>query len=104
MAYPQLRVNWTVDVNEPDPDIIEVLLPQSQKVLKEVLNIKNGKRKYKKMTDEEKRKRLDDSKVHRSNLTTGFNLLMKFVPGTKKLNRPEILVSTVNYIRDLEEN
>jgi hypothetical protein len=44
MAYPQVRVNWTVEVNEPDPDIIEVLLPQSQKVLKEVLSTKNGKR------------------------------------------------------------
>jgi hypothetical protein len=63
MAYPQVRVNWTVEVNEPDPYIIEVLLPQSQKVLKEVLSNKNGKRKYKKMTDEDKRKR--------------FNLLMK---------------------------
>jgi hypothetical protein len=55
------------------------------------------------MTGEDKRKRLDDSKVHRSNLTTGFNLLMKCVPGTKNLNRPKILVSTVNYIRELEE-
>jgi hypothetical protein len=103
MAYPQVRVNWTVEVNEPDPDIIEVLLPQSQKVLKEVLSTKNGKRnQYNKMTDEDKRKRLDDSKVHRSNLTTGFNLLMKCVPGTKNLNRPKILVSTVNCIRELE--
>jgi hypothetical protein len=89
-------------VNEPDPDIIEVLLLQSQKVLKEVLSTKNGKRKYKKMADEDRRKRLDGSKVHRSNLTTGSDLLMKCVPGTKKSNGPEILVSTVNYIRELE--
>jgi hypothetical protein len=71
-------------------------------VLNEVLSTKNGKRKYKKMTDEEKRKRLDESKVNRSNLITGFNLLMKCVPGTYKLNRPEILMSAVNYIRKLE--
>jgi hypothetical protein len=45
MAYPQVRVNWTVEVNQPDPDIIEVLIPQSQNVLNEVLSAKKGKKK-----------------------------------------------------------
>jgi hypothetical protein len=58
MPYPLVRVNWTVEVNEPEPDIIEILIPSSQKVLKEVLN---GKRtKYQMMTYKQKRKRLDD--------------------------------------------
>jgi hypothetical protein len=54
------------------------------------------------MTDEDKRKRLEGSKVNRYNLTTAFNLLVKCVPGTEKLNRPDIFVSTVNYIRELD--
>jgi hypothetical protein len=55
------------------------------------------------MSDKQKRKRLDDSKENRLNMTTGFNLLKKCVPGTYKLSRPEILISAVNYTRELEE-
>jgi hypothetical protein len=32
----------------------------------------------------------------------GFNLLKKCVPGIEKLNRPDILMSAVNYIKQLE--
>jgi hypothetical protein len=77
MPQPQFRVNWTVEVNEPEPDIIEVLLPSSQKVLKEVLSTKNGKRtQYQMMSDKQKRKRLHDSKENRLNMTTGFNVFL----------------------------
>jgi hypothetical protein len=58
MPQPQVLVYWTVEVNEPEPEIIEVLLPSSQKVLKEVLSTKNGKRtQYQMMSDKQKRKK-----------------------------------------------
>jgi alpha-L-arabinofuranosidase len=40
--------------------------------------------------------------VYRKKMTTGFNLLKKCVPGTKKSNRPDMLITTVKYIRELK--
>jgi hypothetical protein len=45
--------------------------------------------------------------VQREKMTTGFNLLTECVPGTKKvpgkrLNRPDMLMKTVNYIKELQ--
>jgi hypothetical protein len=40
-------------------------------------------------------------RVHRKDMTTGFNLLKEWVPGTEKLNRSHILMETVNYIKEL---
>jgi hypothetical protein len=94
-----------MEVNQPDPDILEVLLPQSQKLLKDVLTDSNGRSKctkYQMLSDKEKKRRREESTENRYNLTTGFNLLKKCVPGTKKSNRPDILMSAVNYIRELE--
>jgi hypothetical protein len=99
MPYPQMRVNWTVVVNQPDPDILAVLLPKSQNVQKEVLSTKKS-RKYSKEVREDNRK---INEVYRKEITSGFNLLKKCVPGIEKSTRPEILMSTVNYIRELEK-
>jgi hypothetical protein len=60
MAYPQVRVNWTMEVNKPDPDILEVLLPKSQKLVKDVLTASNGRSKctkYQMLSDKEKKKK-----------------------------------------------
>jgi hypothetical protein len=51
MPYPQVRVNWTMEVNRPDPDMLEVLLPQSQNVLKEVLSTKKSRKSLKKKSE-----------------------------------------------------
>ena len=40
---------------------------------------------------------------YRDEINSGFNLLMKWVPGTTKSSRPEILKKTVNYIQKLQE-
>jgi hypothetical protein len=40
---------------------------------------------------------------YRDEIKSGFNLLMKWVPGTTKSSRPEILMKTVNYIQKLQE-
>jgi hypothetical protein len=98
MLYPNVRVNWTVEVNRPDPDMLEVLLPQSQKLLKEVSSTKR----IRKFTKEMRQDNRKINQVYRNKTTTGFNLLKKCVPGTEKLNRPEILMSVVNYIRELK--
>jgi hypothetical protein len=97
MAYPQVRVNWTMEVNQPDPDILEVLLPKSQNVLKQVLSTKKSGKCLKEVREDRK-----VNEVYRKDMTTGFNLLKKCVPGTKKSNRPDILMSAVNYRRELE--
>jgi hypothetical protein len=55
------------------------------------------------MSDKQKRKKLDGAKEDRFNMTNGFNLLKKCVPGTYKLSRAEILISAVNYIGIIEE-
>jgi uncharacterized coiled-coil protein SlyX len=40
---------------------------------------------------------------YRDEINSGFNLLMKWVPGTTKSSRPEILKKTVKYIQELEQ-
>ena len=40
---------------------------------------------------------------YRDEIKSGFNLLMKWVPGTTKSSRPEILKKTVNYIQKIQE-
>jgi hypothetical protein len=60
MPYPQVRVNWTIKINQPAPDILEVLLPQSQKLLKDVLTDSNGRSKctpYQMLSEKEKKKK-----------------------------------------------
>jgi hypothetical protein len=39
---------------------------------------------------------------YRKDISTGFNLLIKWVPGTETLIRGEILIETVNYIKKLQ--
>jgi hypothetical protein len=41
-------------------------------------------------------------RVCRKDMTKGFLLLRKCVPGTKKLNRSDMLMETVNYIKELQ--
>jgi hypothetical protein len=55
-------------------------------------------RKYTKETREHLRKH---NGVYRNEITTGFNLLKKWVPGTETLTRPALLMSAVNYIKEL---
>ena len=39
---------------------------------------------------------------YRKDISSGFNLLIKWVPGTETLIRGEILIETVNYIKKLQ--
>jgi hypothetical protein len=48
---------------------------------------------------EKKRKKTDNAYNKRK--LDGFNLLKKWVPGTKRLSHPHILKKTVNYIKEL---
>jgi hypothetical protein len=77
---------FKVQLQKLDPE-----MPQTQK--KEVSTIMRKKRKQ----DKEKMYQ----RVHRKDMTTGFNLLKKWVSGTEKLNRSDILMETVNYIKEL---
>jgi hypothetical protein len=64
----------------------------------------------KKETTKRKRKSLIEvrednrkiNQVYRKKNATGFNLLKKWVPGTKMLTRPDILMETVRYIKELK--
>jgi hypothetical protein len=55
--------------------------------------------KDKKEKKEQKRK-ID--KAYNKKKADGFNLLKKWVPGTKKFSRIDLLMETVNYIKELE--
>jgi hypothetical protein len=81
MPYPHVVVNCTVELKRLDPDMLEGLLPQSQKLQKEVSSTTPKKRK------QDNRK---INKVYRKDMTTGFLLLRKCVPGIEKLNRAGI--------------
>jgi hypothetical protein len=61
--------------------------------------VSRGIRKHKKETRESKRKKVEG---YRKEIVSGFNLLMKWVPGTETLIRAEILMETVNYIKKLQ--
>jgi hypothetical protein len=82
------------------------MLLQTQK--KEVLSdhgkyTREGKkidRKYTKETRERNRKK---NQWYRDEINSGFNLLMKWVPGTETLIRAEILKKTVDYIKKLQK-
>ena len=62
--------------------------------------VSTGIRKHKKETPEIRRKK---SVGYRKEITSGFNLLMKWVPGIEMLIRPQILMETANYIKTLQE-
>jgi hypothetical protein len=70
-----------------DPDVLEGILPQSQK--------KKTTKRIRKYSEEK-----IYQGVHRKKMTTGFNLLTKCVPGIEMLNRPDMLMKTVKYIRE----
>jgi hypothetical protein len=55
MAQPQVRIGLMVKVNEPEPDIIDVLLPSLQKREKDVLTADNCSSKQH-LSDKEKKK------------------------------------------------
>jgi hypothetical protein len=78
---------FTVQLERLDPE-----MPQTQK--KEV---SSGK--YKTEDREHNKKR---NQWYRDEINSGFNLLMKWVPGTTRSSRPEILKKTVNYIKKLQ--
>jgi hypothetical protein len=96
VPYPHVIVNCTVELKRLDPAMLEALQPQTQK--KEVSSTKRI-RKYSKEERENYRKM---NEVYRNEITSGFNLLKKCVPGTKKLIRPDILMMTVKYIMELQ--
>ena len=96
MPYPHVIVNCTVELKRLDPAMLEALQPQTQK--KEVSSTKRI-RKYSKEERENYRKM---NEVYRNEITSGFNLLKKCVPGTKMLTLPDILMSTVKYIMELQ--
>jgi hypothetical protein len=102
MAQPQVRVHWNVEVNEPEPDIIDVVVPSSQKKKKDVLTVNN--KNWKSLKElryrERNRKR---NEVYRTEMSAGILLLKKHVPGASHLNRPEVFMAAVNYITFLEK-
>jgi hypothetical protein len=84
-----------------DPEMFKVQLPempQTQK--KEVSTIMRKKRK------QYKDRKYQD--VKREKMTTAFNLLRECVPGiekvgvTNRLNRPDMMMKTVSYIKELQ--
>ena len=47
-------------------------------------------------------KRNKEKRVYRKDMRKGFNLLRKCLPGTARSSRPETLMKTVRYIKELE--
>jgi hypothetical protein len=47
-------------------------------------------------------KRNKEKRVYRKDMTKGFNLLRKCLPGTRKLFRIDMLMKTVSYIKELQ--
>jgi hypothetical protein len=94
VPYPY--ANCTVQLERLDPEMLKVQLqkldpamPQTQK--KEVSRrIWKHTEKHRKSNNAYNKRKLD-----------GFNLLKKWVPGTKTLSHPDILKKTVNYIKEL---
>jgi hypothetical protein len=74
--------------------MLEALHPQTQK--KEV---SSRIRKYTKEVREYNRKH---NRVYINKKIDGFNLLKKCVPGTETSTRPALLMSAVNYIKELQ--
>jgi hypothetical protein len=81
---------FTVQLERLDPEML--IQPQTQK--KEVSTTTRKKRKQ----DKEKMYQ----RVHRKDMTKGFLLLRKCVPAIEKLNRSDMLMETVNYIKELQ--
>jgi hypothetical protein len=69
MTQPQVRVNWTVEVNEPEP--IDVVVPSSQEQKKDALTVNNKSRKSLKELRERNRKR---NEVNRTEMSVGIHL------------------------------
>ena len=76
MPYPNVSVNCTVQLERLHP--------------------------YKFIQDTRERNK-QKNQWYRDEINSGFNLLMKWVPGTTKSSRPDILKKTVNYIQKLQE-
>ena len=81
-----------------DPEMFKVPkldpeMPQTQK------KVKRGIKTYTKEAVENRRRACIR---YRKDISSGINLLKKWVPGTKDLIRPEILIETVNYIKKLQ--
>jgi hypothetical protein len=94
MPYPHVIVNCTVELKRLEPDMLEGLLPQSQKLQKEVSS-----------TTPKKKRKQDNrkiNKVYRKDMTSGFLLLRECVPGIEKFNRAGMLMSTAKYIIELQ--
>jgi hypothetical protein len=68
MAQPQVRVHWTVEVNEPEP----IDVPSSQEQKKDVLTVNNKNWKSLKEVRERNRKR---NEVYRKEMNAGIHLL-----------------------------
>jgi hypothetical protein len=85
MAHLQVRVDLMVEVKEQEPDVIDVLLPSSQKRKKEpdvsTANNWSSKQRLKKyLSDKEKKRKrsYEATKECQSNIKTGFYLLTLF--------------------------
>jgi hypothetical protein len=102
VPYPHVIMNCTVQLERLNPAMLEKLLPQTQK--KEV---STRIWKYSKKELEQHR---TFGLNYRKRQMKGFNLLKKCVPGTKKVkgnkkkrfSRPDLLMSAVKYIKELE--
>jgi hypothetical protein len=79
---------FTVQLERLDPAMPKT---QKEKPTKRI-------RKHTKETREHHRK---VNEVYRKEINSGFNLLMKWVPGTETSTRPDIMKKTVNYIKEL---
>jgi hypothetical protein len=94
VPYPY--ANCRVQLERLDPEMLKVFkldpkMLQTQK-----------KRRIRTYTKEARENRRRTCRSYRKDISSGFNLLKKWVPGTKELIRPEILIETVNYIKKLE--
>jgi hypothetical protein len=101
------------EVNEQEPDIMDVLLPLSQKRIKEPyvltannqnLSSKQHLKQYLSDKEEQRRKRgIEKCKASRSTMSVRIHLLKKHVPGASQLTQPEVVIAAVNYITFLEQ-
>jgi hypothetical protein len=80
MAHSQVHVDLMVEVKEQEPDIINVLLPSSQKQEKETYVLMANNQNW--TSKEKERKRSNEAtKESLLKMSTGFYLLKKHVPG-----------------------
>ena len=84
MPYPHVIMDCTVQLERLDPEMPQT---QKEKPTKRIQKYSEGKM-Y--------------QRVRRKDMTKGFLLLRKCVPGTKKLNHSDMLMETVNYIKELQ--